>query len=120
MRGINLSEYDVKHELVNVSSSGNNAIPNAVGLTGYRILVVHFYLIGRAGVRVAWQSSAGQLRSGELEFSATGGLSAPEAGQGWFSIPEGLGLMLNLGAAIYVGGNVVWTYVPASFFAAGE
>jgi len=98
---------------ISVSASGVNLVVPAT--PGRRIRVLGFLLSGAAAVNVQWQDGAAANLSGLLTIPAAGAnLVAPIAppvvgsGQYWMITGISQSLVLNLSAAVAVGGIVVF------------
>jgi hypothetical protein len=94
---------------INASSSGANTVVAA--FTGKRIVVLKYkYIAARsAPVLATWQSSGGTVLDGPCDLSASGGAQEPFTVCGHFCTLPGEALVLYLGTAIQVGGNLLYT-----------
>lgn len=95
---------------INVSTSGDNTIVAAVAGKSVR---VHRYELSSAGaVNVKWKDGASTDLTGLLDLAAAGSgtdaqdNSSSRADDGLFQTSKGNALVLNLSAAVVVGGFV--------------
>ena len=91
------------------SNSGDNTIVAAVG--GRQIRVIKYSIVAAGAVVVTWKSSTAGAISGAMAFASNGGISEPEAEAGIMQTAVGEDLVLNLGAAVSVGGMVTYILV---------
>lgn len=100
-----------KFAAISASSSGNNTLVAAV--TGKKIRVLAYNLIGNGAVNIKFQSGAGGTDLTGLKYiaAAGGGLCAPFNPVGWFETASNTLLNLNLSGAIAVGGELVYIEV---------
>jgi len=102
------------YSTIETSSSGNTTIVPAV--TGRKIRVLNYTLIASGAVSVIWKSGAATNISGTMALAANGGMapscsiSSPAGMLGVFETNIGEGLVLNLSAAVQVGGHLVYIY----------
>lgn len=98
---------------VSASSSGNNTIVAAA--TGYKIRVLHYFLVASGAVDVKFQSGAsGTDITGLMQFDAKGQNAGSSFGKyGVMETASAELLNLNLSAAVNVGGHIVYTLVEA-------
>ena len=101
---------------ISAAASGSNTVVPGQG--GRRIRVLGFLLSGAGAVNVQWQDGAANNLSGVLSIAAAGGqLTAPIAppivgsGQYWMIGGLSQSLVLNLSAAVSVGGLLAFDYV---------
>lgn len=88
------------------ASSGDNTVVAAVA--GKKIQVERFILVANGTVNAKWRSGTTDV-SGLLYLVANSGVSAPGGGtEYWVETVAGQALVLNLSAAIAVGGIVVY------------
>lgn len=92
---------------IDTAASGDTTIVPAV--PGRIIIVTAWSLIAAAGVSATWKSGASNALGGARSFPANGGTAIGEGANGVLITRPGEALVLNLGAAIAVGGEV--TYV---------
>ncbi len=94
---------------IEVSASGDNTI--VAGVAGKHIHVLQVVIIAAAEVTVRWKSGATNL-SGPMALAKNGGYSAessseyPRPIEGVLVTGQGEALVLNLGAAVSVGGHL--------------
>lgn len=90
------------------SASGDNTLVSAV--TGKKIRVHGYVLSASAAVNAKFRSGTTDV-TGLLYPGANGGAVAPRAfsPDGWFETVAGQALVLNLSAAVAVGGHLVYT-----------
>lgn len=98
---------------INTSSSGDNTIVAAVA--GYGIRVIAFVLTYGGTVNLTWKSSGGTVLGGPYLGVGVGSTPPPVIAddlstqtRGHYTTLKGEGLVLNLSAAVAVGGHVVW------------
>lgn len=96
---------------VAASQSGDNTIIAAV--TGKKIRVLGYMLVGAGAVDVFFQSgAAGDVISGTMAIAAAGGtIAAPPSGLGYFETDKSELLNLNLSGAIAVSGHLTYQLV---------
>ncbi len=94
---------------ISASSSGDNTIVAAVG--NRKIRVMNYTLIAAGDVSVTWKSGSTAI-SGAMALTTNGGM-APSAGSagtngldGVLETAGGSALVLNLSAAVSVGGHI--------------
>lgn len=103
--------------VISAASSGDNTI--VAGVTGKRIVVLGYVLVGGGTVNATWKSSGGTALSGAMPLSSSTVVTAPVvppgAGpaavgytEGWFATLAGEGLVLNLSGAVGVYGHVFY------------
>lgn len=93
------------------SSSGNNTLVAAV--TGKKIRVLAYNLMGNGAVNAKFQSGAGGTDLTGLKYiaAAGSGICAPFNPVGWFETASNTLLNLNLSGAVAVGGELVYVEV---------
>lgn len=89
---------------ISTSASGNTTIVAAV--PGFNIIVLGYLLVAAAAVSVAFEDGDGLIVSGPYPISATGGNAPAVHPFGQFVIKSGSALVLNLSAAVLVGGHL--------------
>jgi hypothetical protein len=101
---------------INAMASGANVLVAAV--PGRCIRVLGFFLDASGGVTATWQDGAANNLSGPLSLvSQEPIVVAPIApavvgsAYFWMQTAQGQSLVLNLSAAVAVGGVVVWDYL---------
>lgn len=94
---------------INASSSGNNTIVAAV--TGKTIVVLKYKYIASGAVIATWESSGGTILDGPCSLAANGGAQEPHNDHGHFAAVYGEALVLNLSAAVQVGGSLVYCLI---------
>jgi len=95
---------------VGTETSGDNTL--VLGHYRMRIRVYSLALYSADGVVVYFRSGAGGTAiTGSLDMNPHGELVMPHSATGWFETEEGESLELNLSAAVYVGGCLVYGYV---------
>lgn len=94
---------------ISASSSGDNTIVAAV--TGKKIRVQNYTILAAGAVSITWKSGSTAI-SGAMPLAANGGM-APSAGtatatglDGVLQTAGGEALVLNLSAAVAVGGHI--------------
>lgn len=98
---------------VNASSSGANTIvtcPNSQAC----IRVHSCLLMADAAVDADFESDTGTIYLGPVSIGETGGFSLQLDETGWFVLPEGKNLVLDLGSAVQVGGIVKYSLIYTS------
>jgi len=105
----------LKYAAISASSSGDNTIVAAV--TGQKIVLVSYVVVAAGDVSVTWKSGASTSLSGAMALAANGG-AAPGAGPltpagvaGLLETAGGEALVLNLSAAVSVGGHIAYRLV---------
>jgi hypothetical protein len=100
-----------KYAAIAASTSGNNTLVAAV--TGKKIRVLAYNLMGNGAVNAKFQSGAGGTDLTGLKYvaAAGGGICAPYNPVGWFETGSNTLLNLNLSAAVAVGGEIVYVEV---------
>jgi hypothetical protein len=100
-----------KFATISASSSGNNTVVAAV--TGKKIRVLAYNLIGNGAVNAKFKTAAAGADLTGLKYiaAAGGGICAPFNPLGWFETVSGDLLNLNLSAAVAVGGELVYVEV---------
>lgn len=100
-----------KFATIAASTSGNNTLISAV--TGKKIRVLAYNLIGNGAVNAKFQSGASGTDLTGLKYiaAAGGGICAPFNPVGWFETGSATLLNLNLSAAVAVGGEIVYVEV---------
>lgn len=104
------SPIEVKYAAVAVASSGDNTIVAAV--SGKKIRVISYMLNAAAAVDAKWKSGASTDKTGLLYMAAAGyGAIGDYNPSGWFETAVGQALVLNLSAAVAVGGHISYVEV---------
>lgn len=100
-----------KFAKIAAAGSGNNTLVTAV--TGRRIRVLAYNLIGNGAVNAKFQSDASGTDLTGLKYiaAAGGGICAPFNPAGWFETAAGKLLNLNLSGAVAVGGELVYVTI---------
>jgi hypothetical protein len=100
-----------KFAAIAASASGNNTLVAAV--TGKKIRVLAYNIIGNGAVNAKFQTGAGGTDLTGLKYiaAAGGGICAPFNPAGWFETAAGVLLNLNLSGAVAVGGELVYVEV---------
>lgn len=105
----------LKYAAVSASASGDNTIVAAV--PNQKIVLVSYVVIASADVSITWKSGASTNLSGAMAIAANGG-AAPGAGPlapsgvvGLLETASGQALVLNLSAAVPVGGHIAYRLV---------
>lgn len=92
------------------ASSGNNTLVAAV--TGKKIRVLGFVLVGAGAVTAKFQSGAGGTDlTGAMTLAAASSVAVPPRETGCFETAAGALLNLNLSAAVAVAGFLVYRTV---------
>lgn len=96
---------------ISASSSGDNTL--LAGISGMKIRVLGYVLVGAGAVNVFFQSgAAGDALTGAMPIAAAGGgVSATPSGLGQFETDEGELLNLNLSGAVAVTGHFTYQLV---------
>ena len=100
--------WKVQNAAIVASASGDNSVVAAVA--DKKINVLAYVLVAGGAVSVKWRRGTTDL-TGALPLAANGGLVVPapgEDGECWFSTAKNEALQINLGAAIAVGGHVLY------------
>lgn len=93
---------------VTASASGATTIVSAVASKKIRVLGI--FLVCTSAVSVNLQShTTTATKTGTMPFAANGGISVSFSPVGWFETVAGEALDINLGGAVAVGGQVVYT-----------
>ena len=95
---------------LNASSVGANTVVAAV--PNQRIVVLKYKRISSASVAVTWESDGGTVLDGPCTLAANGGEAEAFCASGHFSTLKGEGLILVLGGAAQVGGNLLYVVLP--------
>ncbi len=96
---------DLKFAAITAAALGDNTAVAAVA--GKRIKVSSYVLIASGAVSVKWKSGAATDLSGAMAFAANGGLAPPaEPSAHVMQTAQGQALVLNLSAAVSVGGHL--------------
>lgn len=100
-----------KFKAVAASASGATTVVAAV--TGKKIRVLGFYLVGNGAVNTNFQSHTTTSTAAGLNYiaAAGGGVSVGYSPLGWFETVAGEALDINLSAAIAVGGQIIYIEV---------
>lgn len=100
-----------KFAAIAASTSGNNTLVLAV--SGKKIRVLAYNLIGSAAVNAKFQSGAAGTDLTGLKYiaAAGGGICAPFNPVGWFETGINTLLNLNLSGAVAIGGELVYVEV---------
>lgn len=102
--------YTVKRAVINASANGDNTVVAAVA--GKKLVVLEYGYVTGGTVQVKWRSAtAGTDLSGAKPFAANGGEVRPYSPVGWVETVAGQALVLNLNAAVQVGGEL--SYIEA-------
>ncbi len=105
----------VKYAVVNATASGDNTVIAAVA--GKKLRVVGYSTASAGTVTVKWKSGASVDLSGPMPMVAAGsgqgvlGSGTYMAEYGVLETDVGLALVLNLSAAVVVGGHLVYREV---------
>lgn len=113
VRLIGLPDQLPQYAKVAASLSGDNSV--VTGTIGKRIWVLSYVVVAGAAVSAKWKSGAGTDLSGAMPLAANGGISAPPiapAQGSYFVTALGEDLVLNLSAAINVGGHMSYYKEP--------
>jgi hypothetical protein len=101
---------------INVSALGANTLVPAQ--PGRRVRVIGFLLSGAGAVNVTWQDGATNNLSGPLAIAAAGGTITAPIGPAvvgselfWMITAVSQSLVLNLSAAVAVGGVLVYDFL---------
>ncbi|HND25057.1 MAG TPA: hypothetical protein PK229_12110 [Rhodocyclaceae bacterium] len=97
-----------KYAAIQVSTSGDNTIVNAV--TGKKLLVLAYNYMANGSVNVKWRSNTTD-QTGLAYLAQNTGKVAPFSQVGWFKTSAGEALVLNLSGNVAVGGEVVYAEV---------
>ena len=104
-----------KYAAISASASGDNTIVAAVA--GQKIVLLSYLVIAAGDVSITWKSGASTSLSGAMALAANGG-AAPSAGPltpagvvGMLETAPGEALVLNLSAAVAVGGHITYRQV---------
>lgn len=99
-----------KFAAIDVATTGDNTIVAAV--PAKKILVVSYDLVVASDVTLRWKSGAATNKSGPKPFAARGGQVKQFAPLGHVETALGEALVLNLSAAVAVGGELTYVEVP--------
>ena len=98
------------HAVINTSALGDTTLVS--GIPGKRIMVVAYTFTAAGAVNVKFKSGAATDISGPLNMAAAGdGGSPPYNPDGHFITSAGEDLVVNLSAAVQVGGHLTWKAV---------
>jgi hypothetical protein len=104
------SSDTAKYAIIDAAGSGNNTLVAAV--TGKKIRVLAFVMVGAGIVNVAFQSGAGGTAlSGAMPLIANSVVFGSYNPLGWFETAAAALLNLNLSAAIGVRGMLTYVEV---------
>lgn len=96
----------VQYALVEATASGDNTI--ATPAAGKGITVINYTIVSAGDVTARWKGGAATNASGPMTLKEGTG-AAPDSGQwGLFKLPQDQPLVLNLSAAVTVGGHVTY------------
>lgn len=98
-----------KFAAIAASGSGDNTIVALV--SGKKIRVLNYVLVANGTVNVKWKSSTTTDKTGLAYLVANTGVASPHAPTGLFETAAGEALVLNLSAAIAVGGHLSYIEV---------
>ena len=102
--------YTVKRAVIHANTSGNNTIVAAV--SGKKIRVIQLVLVVAGAMTVRFESAAdGTALTGQMAFAANGGMAPPFTPPGYFETASGELLNLELSAATYVDGWLLYIEV---------
>ena len=104
-----VSQY-VFDAVVNCAVLGANTVVTNT-TTKHLVLLQYVLTCNTPGNTVTWEDSDGVIKSGAMEFSATGGLVAGESSVGQFMIDAGKSLVIRLSAAQQVSGYLSYALV---------
>jgi hypothetical protein len=99
-----------KFAVIAASSSGDNTVVAAVA--SKKIRVISYTVVAITAVNAKWKSGASTDKSGLLYCGATGGVANPYNPLGLLETASGEALVLNLSAAVAVGGHLTYVEVP--------
>lgn len=105
----------LKYAAISASASGDNTIVAAS--TGQKIVLVSYVVIAAGDVSITWKSGAATNLSGAMALAANGGAApgagplAPSGVAGMMETESGQALVLNLSAAVSVGGHLAYRLV---------
>jgi hypothetical protein len=96
--------------VISASAAGDNTI--VAGPAGKKIRVLTYHLVAAAAVTLTWKSGATAI-SGPMPLAPPGVLAVPFAITGVLkTLNAADALVLNLGAAVAVGGVLTYVLVP--------
>lgn len=96
---------DVKYLAISASSSGDTTLIAAIASTVIR--VVNLCLIANGTVNVKFKRGSTDI-TGLYYLVANAGAVLPEASRGWFETGSNEALVINLSAAVAVGGHLAY------------
>lgn len=100
----------VKRASVAASGSGDNTLVAAV--TGKKLVLLSYQLVGAGAVNVKFKSGAGTDLTGAMTIAAAGGtLTGNPNGDGWVITAAAAALVLNLSGAVGVNGMLTYAEV---------
>lgn len=96
--------------LIDTAASGDTTL--LAGAAGFRYLVRQVFLVPTTAVTVTFKSGSNKL-TGAMALAATAIFQLEYNEMPWMTTNTGEALIINLGAAIQVGGRLVLDKVPA-------
>ena len=98
-----------QYAVINETTAASNEQVAAV--TGAKIVVTGYTIVCGAAETVTWQSASNAI-SGDMQFAANGGISAPFHPDGHFETAEGEALNLLQAGAADVSGHLTYFVEP--------
>lgn len=105
----------MKYAVISASAAGDTTV--IAGVAGKKIRVLDYIVTSNGGVDIQWQSTDGTNLSGVMYMglhgwlSAVGGYQTPAGMFGLFEVPADEGLVINLSAAVAVGGHLTYQFI---------
>lgn len=106
-----LADYAGSIDFRTGGGSGVNLI--LAGTPKYSIVVIGYLMVVDSDVMVDWEDSYGNVLSGAIKVSATGGNQAPGTEFGQFVCRAGYDLELNVASGVAVGGHLMYALLAA-------
>ena len=91
--------------VIDINSSGDNTIVTAV--TGYRVIIDKLLIIATGAVAVTLKTGSTNL-TGAMFFAASQELKLFKDADPWFTCNTSEAFIINLGAAVQVGGTIIY------------
>lgn len=107
--GGTVTDLAAKFAIIDLSSSGDNDIVAAV--TSKKLRVHQYVIVASSAVNVKWKDDTPTNLTGQMNLTASGGVSSAYSREGLFETAAGKKLQINLSAAAGLKGHVMYTEV---------